>query len=422
MRTSVQEKRAEAAGWLGFRLVAAVLVAAVLFPVTAAAQNMMTEQTYNRLERVHEAMEEDDYEEARELITTVRERAQNDHELSIIEQLSGFIHLNEENYREALEDFKKSIDYGGLQVRQQLTVIANVAQLHAQFEEYDESLDYVDRYLDLVEESEDHDEAPPRIYLIGARAYMEKEEYRQALPYIEKAIELSDEPNEDHYRVLLGVHFELEQFPEAAEVLQKMLGFWPDKMQYWFQLYSVNMQMERDSRALDVLSLAHRKELFEDESHYVNLSRMYIFQGAPFEAGEVLQEGIDEGVVDADEGNLDMLSRAWIQAKEYDRAIDVLRDLAEFDESGEPYLRIAQLQQERARWERTYDAAMEAFERGDLEEPGDALLLAGRAAAESKQYDRALSAFNRAMEYEDVREQASQWVRYVEEERSLLEQ
>lgn len=389
---------------------------------TAFAQGMMTEQTYNRLERAYEAMDEEDYETAREWLSAARERVSNDHERSVVAQVSGFLYLNVEDYEAALEEFRSAIEYGGLPLPRQLTTISNVAQLYTQFEEYNNALEYVERYLDLVEESEERDNAPPRIYLIGAQAHMQMEQYREALPYIRNAIELSDEPNESHYRVLLAIHFELEQYAEGVRVLERMLGYWPDKMTYWFQLFSLNMQLERDQAALNALAVAYRKGLFETESHYKNLARMYMVQEAPFEAGEVLTAGLEAGVVDEDEDNLKMLSRAWIRAKEYDRAIGVFRQLAEIDETGEPYLRIAQLHQQRAEWDQAYEAAMQAFERGGLDEPGESLLLAGNAAVRNKNYDRALSAFNRAAEYEDSSEQASQWISYIEEEQALLEQ
>lgn len=406
----------------GRSLVAMMVMLAFMLPLPVFAQGMMSEQMYNRLERVHESIEEEDYATARDQLESARERADNAHEQAVIAQLSGYIYLNQEDYRSALEDFKAAVEYGGLPIPRQLTTITNVAQLHAQFEEYREAIEYVEQYLSLVEESEDHEEAPPRVHLIGGQSHMQLGEFREALPYVRKAIDLADEPNESHYRALLAIHFELEEYAEGVEILKRMLGYWPNKMQYWFQLYSLNMQLERDMDALNSLSLAYRKGLFETEDHYLNLARMYLFQGAPFESGEVLEEGLEEGVVDRDEDNLRMLSRAWIQAKEYDRAVETLRDIAEVDESGEPYLRMAQLRQEQADWDGMYEAAMEAFERGGLEEPGEPLLLAGRAASENKDYDQALSAFNRAMEYEDVSEQASQWVRYIEEERALLEQ
>lgn len=418
------EASQEAVGSAGWRKALGMLILALglLLPVVGSAQGMMTEATYNRLERAYEAMDEEDYETAREWLNAARDRVSNDHERSVVSQVSGFVYLNVEDYESALEEFKQAIEFGGLPLPRQLTTISNVAQLYTQFEEYENALEYVQRYLDLIEESEERDEAPPRIYLIGAQSHMQLEQYREALPFIRNAIDLAEEPNESHYRVLLAIHFQLDQFEEGVEVLEQMLGYWPNKMTYWFQLFSLNMQLERDQEALNALSLAYRKGLFETESHYKNLARLHMVQEAPFEAGEVLTAGLDAGAVDEDEDNLEMLSRAWIRAKEYGRAIDTLRQIAEIDETGEPYLRIAQLHQERAEWDETYEAAMEAFERGGLDDPGEPLLLAGRAAVRNKDYDRALSVFNRAMEYDDAEEQASQWVRYIEEERSLLEQ
>jgi len=193
-------------------------------------------------------------------------------------------------------------------------------------------------------------------------------------------------------------------------------------MRYWFQLFQINWELEEEGRALSVLKLAYRKGLFDDKEHYVNLYRLYMMEGAPYDGGIVLEEGMEEGKVDRDREHVRMLSRAWIQAQERDRAIEVLNELAEMEDDGGSHYLIAQLEQERGNWEPMLAAALEAYDRGDLNQPGNALILAGRAAAEQKDYDQALAIFERALEYEDVQNQANNWVEYVQEERDVLRQ
>lgn len=408
------------------RLLAHVLVPGVLcmlmaIPGAAFAQGMMSEATYNRLERIYSLIDEEEYDEALSAARSAEERARNDHESAVIAQVLGYIYISKEQFRPALEQFNKALETeGALPVGPTLNVTMNIAQLYAQFEEWQRTLEYVDRYLDLVEQDEDREEAPARVYLLGAQANIQMERLRPALPYITKAIEVADEPQESHYRALLGIYFELEEYRNAVDTLEVMIGYWPNKMSYWFQLFSLNVELGNDQRALSVLRLAHRKGLFDSETHYVNLYRMYMLEGAPFDAGEVLEDGMESGEIPRNESRVEMLSRAWIRAEEYDRAVETLEMLSEIKGDGTADLTIAQLEQERANWDDAFDAAMRAYERGGLDDPGRALLLAGRSAAENKDYERALAVFERAMEYDEAREQASQWVNYIEEEQAIL--
>jgi len=396
----------------------------VLFAGPVLAQGLMTPQTYNRLERVHDLMEEEEYEDALNRLRTTRERAQNPHEEAVIAQLFGYVYINLDRYEDALEEFKiaAEIEEDGLPEDRRLGVMQNVIQLYTQFEDYESALDWVDRYLIAVDESEDREEAPSRIHVMAAQAHMQLEQFREALPFITKAIELADEPEEQYYRVKLGILLELEDFGDAADHLEAMVSHWPEKMDYWFQLFQVSWQLEREETALSVLKLAHRNGLFESEDHYVNLFRMYMMEGAPYDAGMVMEEGMEAGDVPRNERRVQMLSRAWIQAQERDRAIEVLQELAELQDSGESHFLMAQIEQERGNWDSMREAALEAYERGGLDNPGNALLLAGRGAAEAKNYDEALAIFQRAMEYERVQNQASSWVQFVQEEQNLRQQ
>ncbi len=407
--------------WCSGLLLTGFLCVAISLSDVAVAQGLMTEATYNRLERVYGLMDEERFTDALEAARSARDRARNDHERAVIAQVLGFIHINMENYRDALDQFLAALEVeDALPVNPTLNIKANVEQLYGQFEEWERAIEYVDRYIDLVEKSEDRDHAPSRIYLVGAQAYMQMERWREALPYLLKAIEYDDEPREGHYRALLSIYFELNEYENAVDALETMLGYWPDNMNYWFQMFSLQVELGNDQEALSVLKLAHRKGLFDSETHYVNLYRMYMLEGAPYKAGQVMEDGIQAGDIPRNEQRVDMMSRAWIQAQEYDLAIGSLEMLSEIKGDGTADLTIAQLEQERANWDGAFEAANRAYERGGLDDPGRALLLAGRAAAERKDYDQALAVFERAMDYDESREQAGQWVNYIEEERAIL--
>ncbi|MEA5444802.1 tetratricopeptide repeat protein [Gammaproteobacteria bacterium AB-CW1] len=400
-------------------------LALTLWSLPAVSQDgpgLMSQTTHNRLERIWEAIEEEEYDEAREQITRLMDRVRNDHERAHTLRASGFLHSTLEEFDQALEDFERVIELDALGSEATVDLLLNVAQLHAMEENFERSIEYIDRYLAYGEENIEDFRPRPRVYQLAAQSHLQLNQFREALPYIDTAIELSEQPNESFYRVKFTIHAELEEFQEAADTLQDMLEHWPDNMRYWYQLFGMFMELGNEEGALGALAVPYRKGLFDDTDHYVNLYRLYMFENAPFEGAQVLAAGMDAGEVPRNERYLGQLANAYVRAEETDRAISVLEELAEVEGSGEPWFRIAQLEQQRGRWEQLESAATRAYELGGLDRPGMALVLMGRAAAEQQQWDRAHTAFSRAMEYEDAERQARQWISFVEEERQLREQ
>jgi tetratricopeptide (TPR) repeat protein len=388
-------------------------------PQAVGQEQLMTQQTFNRLERIHDAIDEENYEEARQLIERLKDRTQNDYERSTVLQTSGHLYVVQDDYDRGIPEFERALRIGRLPPRQNLNLLQNLAQLHALQENFERSLDYVIRYIDMVDEVEDV-KPSARIYVFGAQAHMAMDNFREALPFIKKGVELADSPNESWYRVWLAIHVELGEYRDAAGVLEMMLEHWPDEMPYWQQLFSMYMELGQEQDAMGALAIPYRNGLFKEQSHYVNLARMHMLFDAPYEAGRVLEDGMRRGIVEENTRHLEMLGRAWEAARETDRAVAALHRLAERKDDGSSHLRIAQLEQQRANWDAVIAAARQAVERGGIDHPGRPLLLWGMAAAEKRSYDEALSAFRRARADEDTRDKAEQWIAYVQEEAAVL--
>ena len=62
--------------------------------------------------------------------------------------------------------------------------------------------------------------------LVQASIYAAKLDYARALTAIEKAISMEDNPKEPWYQLKLAAHYELEQFPQAAQTLARAHPNW----------------------------------------------------------------------------------------------------------------------------------------------------------------------------------------------------
>lgn len=393
----------------------ALLHAASAAGADTARCGLMSEDTGKRLGNVQDLMAKNQNDEALQALSVLVSRVKNDEcELAVVEQFYGYVYLNKEDYRSAIPHFEKSLALKKLPEQAERQVVYTLAQLYAQFEQYDKTISLMEDWFKTAENP------PANAYALLANAYAAVQRYREALPYIKKAIEKSEKPREDFYRLWLALHFELKEYKEAAAVLEEMVANWPDNKKYWEQLSGVYLELDDDKKALATLAIAYRRGMVTDEKQLLNLARMYILNDAPYEAGQIVAKGIADGQIAKTEKNYALLAEAWLQAREWDEALDALGKGGALAADGELYIRKAQLHLQLAQWKEAMDAVDKALQKGKLKKPGQAYVAQGMAAVESKNLEAAENAFRKALGFDDTRKLASDWLRYIEERKQEL--
>lgn len=379
-------------------------------------QAFMSQQTYNRLSRVHKMIDEEAYgdalEELRDLADDTQDRP---YEHAVTLQTFGFVYINQENWRQAAAYLQRALDQDALPKEPEKQVVYALAQIYSQLEEYSKTISLMTNYLQGAENP------PPDAFIILANAYAAQNQFTKAYPWVRKATAAMEKPKKDWLNLQLGIQFELKKFSESADTLEILTANWPDTKRYWQQLSGVYIELGRDDEALATLSMAYKKGFLDTESEYLNLARLYMLNDVPYQAGQVVEKAIEDGHVEAKQKNYELLSQAWIQAREYKKGIEALGKAAALTDDGELYLRQAQLYMSIADWEGAMAAANKAVEKGSMTQKkmGQAWLVRGTAASEAKNFDVAIAAFNKARGYEDTRKQASQWLSFVRTEQEF---
>lgn len=371
----------------------------------------MSEGMYRQLERVQNLISEEKYSEAEEQAKKLVDRAGSDYEEAVAAQTLGHIYAAEDNYPQAIVQFKRAVELDALPNPTHYGMIYNIAQLLISTEKYDEGLQWLNRYFNGVPV----EAVDLNAYVLAASANAELKNYRTAIDYIKKAISLSKTPKESWYQLLLAMHFELKDYDTAAEVLEKMVKLWPDKKQYWTQLSSVYLELNKDKKALAVLELAHTKGVLNKTSDWKQLAQLYLYLNIPYEGAKVLQEGIDKGIIDADKENLELLGNAWYAAHELDNALEAFKRAGKLSTDGKLDMRRAYLLVDKEEWTEAREALKSALDKGGIKDEGNAYILLGMSHYELGDYDKARDAFHKAMNYDDARKAAGQWLKYVED-------
>lgn len=380
---------------------------------------MLSEPIYRRLNDIFEMFGEEEFSEAYRELQRLSDRRLSDYEQASVAQAMGFAASQQENYRQAIEHFRDSIELDAMPNSQHFEMILQIAQLYNATEQYDRALEQLD-YWFCVSTEESRKQA--EVWLLKANLHIQKEEYRDALVAIDEALALREDPPDSWYRAKLGMHLELEEYRPATEVLKILINLDPNRKDYWIQLAGSHLELNENEQAMAAMRLAWRKGLFNRGSEFTQLAGLLQEMDSPRQAAEVLQEGLEGGFVDATARNWEMTAGAWYEARELDKALVAYERAGELSESGTIDFQRASILTNQEDWEDVIAAAGRALEKGDLNntQEGNSHLLMGMAHFNLGDLDAAERAFNQASNYGRLRSAAQEWLNHVRQTRQRM--
>ena len=123
-----------------------------------------------------------------------------------------------------------------------------------------------------------------------------------------------------------------------------------------------------------------------------------------------------EEIVDANERNLRLLSQAWYQAREDQKAIPPLGRAAKLSDDGELYVRLGQAHINLENWTDASAALQKGINMGGLKRDDTAYVMLGMALFNQKRLEQARRAFQKAAADNRSKRAANQWIAYVDSE------
>jgi len=370
---------------------------------------------FSRLNRAHEALSEERYEDAtRELDDMKRglERL-NPHERAMMWQTYGYVQASQGEHEQAVASFEKCLAENGLPENVHTSTIRNVAQIYLMLNDYEKAIEKFEQLIARTEipTSQTH-------YML-ALAYAQSGNVKEALAHAELAVEKTDQPDEGRLQLLAALYFREERFEDLLPLLEQLVTHFPKKS-YWIQLSAIYVEVGRPKEALGVQEAAYEQDLLTEHREYLTLARLFLQNDVPYEAAQVIEGGIERGVVEPVADAWELLGSAYLQAREYEKAVGPLERAAEVSQGGEVYLRLGEVYLNRYRWADARRALASAIRKGGVEDVGLAHLLLGIANAGESRYEAAKTSLTIAGAYDKHAEVARQWIEHVERERQFL--
>lgn len=374
----------------------------------------MSQQVYEKLTKIQEAVEAEDYRTADGLLREMRADTKlSPYERAQVWNLSGYAYYLQENYKEAINSYEQVMQQPELPEALVLSTLKTMAQLQFTVEDYTTALATVRRLMAAVEEPS------ADVYMLEGQALFQLEKYKEALTPIKKAVDMFREqgqiPRENWLLLLRVCYFELKDYDNMILVVKELIQHYP-KDSYILTLAGVYSELGDTKKQLALTEVLYEKGLLNTNAHITNLANLYLLHGIPYKAAQVLEKGINDKIVQSNDRNLRLLSQAWYQAREDEKAIPPLRLAAESAKDGELYVRLAQAYANLDRWKESADAANEALRLGGLKRSDQANIMLGMALFNQKRLQQARVAFERAEKDQRSARAASQWIQYVDSE------
>jgi len=383
----------------------------------------MSQQVYEKLAEIQELIEAKDYASAQRLTDDLKEKkGLTPYELAQIWNITGYSYYLQERYDDAIRAYDQVMAQPDLPEALVLSTLKTKAQLQFTLEDYEAALATVRQLMGAISEPS------ADVLMLEGQALFQLERYDEALTPIKTAIELyrsqGQVPKENWLLLLRVIYFEQKDYESMIEVVKELIVYYP-KDTYILTLAGIYSELGDTKKQLSLTEVLYEKGFLSTASHITNLANLYLMHGLPYKAAVLLDKEMNEEIVDANERNLRLLSQAWYQAREDEKAIPPLRRAAEMTNEGELYVRLGQAYINLEQWSEASAALQKGIQLGEIKRNDTANIMLGMALFNQKRLEQARRAFERAAGDNRSQRAASQWINYVDSEikrRDLMKQ
>ena len=386
-----------------------ILIGSAVYAAEKEDKYLLSGKSYEVLTDARELMEKKEFTTAESRLNKLLNSDISNYEKAVIYQTLGYIYISLNQFDEATGVFIKSLKDDALPPEVAHSIEYNIAQLLAQAGKYKDSLEYLTHWFE-KEKSPDTE-----AQVLIASLYYQLEDYSKMIPHIQSAINDSTKPQKAWYEMLLSGYYQINELNEAASLLEKMVKLYPDSTNYWLQLAAIYYRIKNYNKALAIYRIAYTKGIL-DEENTLRLANLYLNAQLPYQAGKLLDENIQQGKMAKSVDNLKLLANSWSLAREYDRAISALLELAGENNDPDTYFRIGQLYFQQQKWHDAVTMLGRASKNNKLENKAEAFLLLGIAAYHDGEKAQSAEALKKAVSYKNTKEQAEWWLNKLEKE------
>ena len=348
------------------------------------------------------------------LLEMTQRKKLNSNELSQLWNLLAFGYYTLENVPRTIYAYEQVVAAGKVGVITEAlekNALRALFQLNYSIEKYREALSYIKQWETL------NGGPDAAVSYLKATANYQLENFRQALKWaieVEEIVKAENREMKENWLYLQVVLYnELEDMDNVIRVLERMVVDFPKK-QYWMHLAGMYTEKEWDDRSLSAYYAIYVQGMFSKDSEVVMLSQRLLNAEVPFEAASVLEQGLKDEIVEANEKNLRLLATCYTLSQDMAKAIDAWERASQYAEDGEIFYRLAQALAQEDRHKEAIGAYVKALDDEELKSASDAHFWLAISHMSLENWDQASKSFRSAGKLDKkLAKQTRQYIRYI---------
>ena len=317
-------------------------------------------------------------------------------------QLQAQINWEKDKNAEAIAEYRKAVEMDALPNDAHFQVLYQIAQLQVQDEKYADALATLDQWEKLTG-AQNADELA-----LKANCYYRTDKFQEAVDTMKKAVSMTDKPNDSWTQILMASYFELNQFDQAAAVVQQQMQKDPTNKKLLNQLATIYIQADKPQQALDLMAKAKSQGLITTSDDYMQLAKLQAAADKYKDASATLKEGLDKGALKPSFDVYKLQGDVCTQGEDDACAIDAYSKASPQAKDGNVDYQLGYLLFYSDRSKDAAEALGRAISKGGLRQEGEAYLLRGDAENDLNQTPAATADWQKAASYPSTKTMAEQ--------------
>ena len=411
-------------------LLALLIITTVMLPFRAmAATPSLSPATYESLNSIQAALGESRFDDARSQLDELIADLKPGFGMALAYELYGQLFLLQDNNREGLRWYQKSLAEDALTPAMEAGMATSVAQLLLAEDDFQAAIDALAPRLSKLSAEEARQQQAkketasaiiqPLAYATLGSAYHLVKDYQQSTKAFEEALRRAtskgENPRENWLQMLMSGYYQLGDYQATARVLADLIRINPGKEDYWVQRASMFQLLNKQTEALSSLETGYAAGYVSKTSNILLLSQLLISQGIPERAARILEQHLAQPESESREEDWRLLGMAWQQGRERLAAIEAINKAAEFSDDGKLPLFAARLAYQDNNVQLVLSQIDLALSKGlEADQKAQALMLAGSSALQLDDKPAARRYFQQALKHPHTAANARSWLNYID--------
>lgn len=380
-------------------------------PQTKVTQTI-SQANYKQMELAQKAFDAKDYKGAEAALDVLKAKQDklNDFERATLWNLYAAVFRSQDDNKRAVTAYITVLKQNNLPDGLRDGALFSLAQTYFLMEDYKSAIRVLDKWF-----SQATDPAPDA-YILEAQAYYQQQLYDQAKAPILKALAMAKQRNmpfkENWLGLLRAVYFEQKDYASATKVMEALVSTYP-KDTYFLQLSGLYGLQGDQRKQADVMHFAYLGGYVSNKNDVLNVARLYMAQGAPQRAVDLLKAKLRDKTLEINVENLQLLAQALSMARDTDEAIPVLNRLASMSGESKHFNYLGQAYMQQGTWDKAAEAFEGALKAKDVGNPDSLRMQLGTALYNDGKLQAAKSAFGAIPLSSPNGEAAANWIKFI---------